>query len=307
MAPREELRFSDFLKEDNILCNLPAMSRDEALSRLTELLVRNEGGVGKNEALAEVLEREKVSPTVIAPGIALPHARLDGLERPLVAVATSSKGIDFMAPGEEPVNVIILILTPRADPGVYLRLVAAVSKTLGAPRMRRRLAVGGTAKELFGLLSEGVTALPAYLTAKDVMDPNPVTLKEGDDLATAIEAFCTHSVSDIPIVDEEGDLRGVVSLHDVLRLSLPEHLLWMEDLSPILHFQPFTELLKRDRETKIADFMREDFVTIAADTPAIQLAKMFLRYGVWLIHVVDGMKLAGVVTQQSFVAQLFWA
>ena len=40
------------------------------------------------------------------------------------------------------------------------------------------------------------------------MNSNPVTLDEGDTLAHAIQAFCSNRVMDIPIVDDEGDLRG---------------------------------------------------------------------------------------------------
>jgi mannitol/fructose-specific phosphotransferase system IIA component (Ntr-type) len=305
--PPEAVSLSDFIKRENIICNLPSISRDDVVKQLVTRLVKNEGGFKGEAATYAVLDREKVSATVIAPGIALPHARLVGLEAPIVAIATSGKGIDFEAENEEPVNVIILVLTPKSDPGVYLRLMAAVSKALSVPRMRKRLAVATSSEQVAKLLAEGEAALPAYLTARNIMDPNPITLAEGDTLAAVIEAFSVNRLMDIPIVDEDGDLRGLVALEDVLRLSLPEHLLWMEDLSPILHFEPFAELLRKDEETKVADFMREDYVSIHPDTPAIQLAKMFLRNRVRQIQVMEGRHFVGVVNVENFVAQLFWA
>ncbi|MBN1269544.1 MAG: PTS sugar transporter subunit IIA [Kiritimatiellae bacterium] len=307
MTPHKEIKFADFLREENIIAGLPTTGRDDAIRHLTELLLKNEGGFDKETAVVEVIEREKVSPTVMAAGIALPHTRLDKIEKPLVAVGTSARGIDFQAPGEEPVNVVVLTLAPKADPGAYLRLLAAASKVLGEPRIRTRLSVCTTAKEVYGILTEGTASLPAYLTTRNVMDPNPVTLREGDTLATAIEKFSTEHVLDIPIVDEEKDLRGVISVEDILRLSLPGHLLWMEDLSSILHFQPFAEVLRKDRETKVADFMREKYVSLHPDTPAIQVAKMFLMHEVRQIEVIEGRRLVGVVNIESFIAQLFWA
>ncbi len=306
MMAQEEIQFSDFLKEENIVCDLPDISRDEVITQLAVRLLKNEGGFNKEKAITAILEREKLSPTVIAPGIALPHVRLDKLEIPIVAIATSRKGIDFQAPEEEPVNIVILILTPKADPGAYLRVVAALSKVMGAPRMRSRLALCASSKDVHAILAEG-GELPPYLSARNVMDPNPLTLAEGDDLATAIEAFCTNRVLDIPIVDEEGDMRGVIAVEDLLTLSLPEHLLWMHDLSSIFNFQPFAEILQKDKETKIADFMRDEFIKIEPETPAIQLAKMFLMHDARQIHVIEEKRLLGVVNIQSFIAQLFWA
>jgi len=85
----------------------------------------------------------------------------------------------------------------------------------------------------------------------------------------AITALCSRRMLDIPVVDEEGDLRGVIGMEDLLRQSLPQHLLWMEDLTPILRFEPFADMMKKDHETKLADFMSEEFISVSpeASTP----------------------------------------
>ena len=149
--------------------------------------------------------------------------------------------------------------------------------------------------------------MPPFLKARNLMETRPVTLLESDDLKKTIDAFCSRHVLDIPVVDEEGDLRGILSLEDLLRLSLPEHLLWMHDLSPILHFEPFADLLRHDTERKVADFMREEYVSVIPDVPAIQLAKVFLTQQARQILVIQGRKLLGVVDLDAFVAKIFWA
>ena len=101
--------------------------------------------------------------------------------------------------------------------------------------------------------------------------------------------------------------RGVIAIEDLLGLSLPQHLLWMEDLTPIENFEPFSELLRKDSETKVADFMRDKFVAILPETPAIQLAKIFLMQGIRQIQVVEGSRFLGSVNLDSFISQIFWA
>ena len=299
------VRLTDKIAKGNIKCNMEGMPFTDALDMLVDMLSRHVGGFDKTTAMDEVLAREALDSTVIAPGLALPHARLDALDHPLVAIGTSPEGFVTDA-NRGSVNVVVLILTPRSDPSAYLRLLTAVSKSLGNESFRRRLLICNSSEEIYTLLQEDGVSVPEHLRAKDMMDPNPVTLSESDSLATVIDTLCRKRVMDIPIVDEDGDIRGVVSQEDLLKLSLPEHFLWMEDLSPILDFEPFADTIKKERETNVADFMREEYQAIAPDTPAIQLAKLFQTNHCRQIIVLEDSHFVGVVNLQSFVSQLFW-
>jgi len=307
MADAQEHRFSEFLKRENITCPLAAASWEAAIVELAGVLHKNEKSFDKAAIIEACIQREKASSTVIAPRLALPHARVEDLDRILVAVGTSPKGVQFTTEERGLVNVVILILTPKANPGLYLQALAALTRELGGPSAPAKIGVCKSADDVYDFFAEKAVALPPFLKARNLMDPRPVTLLESDDLKTTIDRFCSRQVMDIPVVDEEGDLRGTVSLEDLLRLSLPEHLLWMQDLSPILHFEPFAELLRRDKEGKVADFMREDHVTVSGEVPAIQLAKVFLNRKVRQILVVDGRKLLGTVDVHAFMAKIFWA
>ncbi len=307
MMTSKEVRLADYLDEDCILCGLETESRDSAIDQMIGRLHRKLAGLDHAEALEAVLERERQSPTVLAEGLALPHARLAELTNPVLALATSHAGIDFEAVGEERVNLIVLILTPKDDPGAYLRLMASLSKTLVEPHMIKRLTVAADARAVHGILTEGSEHLEVMLNASNVMNSNPITLDESDTLGRAIQVFCGDRIMDIPIVDSDGDLRGVIAIEDLLGQSLPQHLLWMEDLSPIENFEPFAELLRKDSETKVADFMHDKYVAIPPDMPAIQLAKIFLMQKVRQIQVVDGKRFLGVVNLDGFSSQIFWA
>lgn len=307
MPAGKEIRFSDFLREENVLCNLKAATRDEALAELVRLLHKNVGGFDPEAVLRGLLRRENLAPTVMSPGIALPHLRMDGTSQMLLAVGTSVAGIDFQRPEQGPVHAIFLVLTPRADPDAYLQFMAGLARKLLALKEVRLLAGCTSPDELCDMLTSGTDDFPPFLSAKHVMDPHPPTLLESDHLGNAINLFCERRLLDIPVVDEQGDVRGVVSLEDLLRLSLPEHLLWMEDLTPIIQFEPFADLLRRRKELKLADFMREKYVSVSPEVPAIQLAKTFIIDNVRQILVMQGRKLMGVVNLRSFISKLFWA
>lgn len=298
-----DIELKDCLGRENVLFEVQCTSRDEVLSLLVKQLNQTRDGFDPVDAEKALKEREAVLPTVIAPGVALPHARLDGLSNPLIAIATTRQGILFDV-DKDPVNLILLVLTPKADPSSYLRVLSMLSgalKDVDANQFVQNADVDDVC-ELFD-----VGETKDYLTAADVMNSIPVTLLESDTLNTAISVLCSNQILDVPVIDEEGDLRGVIGMEDLLRQSLPEHLLWMEDLTPIIRFEPFADMMKKDEETKLADFMREDVVTVPSDMPAVQLAKIFLRQGIRQIQVVRDRELVGVVNLAGFSTKLFWA
>ena len=298
--------FHDFLSANNILCNVKCADRDELLRLLLSTLKRHHPGLDLDLAAREVKEREELFPTVIAPGLAVPHARIPDLSAPLVAMACSPEGVDF-ASEMGPVKVTILLLTPVDEPNLHMQLLAALAGDFGGEGVVDRVAAMKTPAEVIGCFSGSEHTMPTYLKAADVMRGNVVTVYENDTLQTAIRTFATSGIDELVVIDRSGDLRGVVALSDLLSFSLPEHLLWMEDLSPIYRFQPFADMLKSSDDTRVADIMREEFVTVDREVPAVQLAKLFLVHQVHkLIITGPGGKLAGVVELKEFCAKLFW-
>jgi CBS-domain-containing membrane protein len=237
----------------------------------------------------------------------VPHARMEDIDRLLIAMATSQKGIDFHVPGMPPVNIVVLMLTPADDPGLHLQVFAALAKDFMKPQVVQEVASLANPKAVLNYFTTTKVEIPQFLRARDVMKRHPVTLLENNTLNEAIEVFATKNLDEIPVIDDVHELRGVVSLSDLLKFSLPEHILWLDDLSSVYRFQPFSEVLRTADETKVADFMREEFITVHEDVPAVQLAKLFLVHKLSKLLVVnDAGKLAGVVDLKDFSAKLFW-
>ena len=298
--------FYNFLAEGNIVCNIEAETSIELIEKLAERLCITTPGLKKAGIVKAVVAREDIVPTVIAPGLAVPHARMADVKNMLVAVGTSLKGIDFNSPGMPPVKVAVLILTPKNDPGLHLQVLSALAKDFEDTDNIERVAALEDAAAVLDYFTTGELKLPSFVRARDLMTRKYATLQESDTLNKVIDTFAREKVKTIPVLDNEGDLRGVVSLEDILRFSLPEHLLWMNDLTSIYRFQPFADMLKSDHETKLADFMSEDMITVDIDIPAIQLAKLFIMHKVDQILVMDNGKLAGLVNMKDFVLKLFW-
>ena len=255
-------------------------------------------------ALQAVLAREAESSTVITSDVAVPHARLDHLEEARVAVATSARGIPFRD-GAPPVHLVILILAPSCDPGLYLKIAAAAARLIVTPDFAKNAAACATPAELVKFFQRGGMRLPDYVCAADMMTPPEYTLRDTNSVKDAIDLIVRAGVSEIPVVDKEGDLVGVASADEVLRLCMPDYLLWMEDLSGFSNFEPFAMLLRKEASTWLADIMGDEFASVSVDRPAIAVAEAMARHKAAVCYVLDGAKLAGVITLPHFLNKVF--
>lgn len=134
MRQRKSSRLIDYLNSKAFLPELRSTQRDAAIGELAELLApitsRSADLITRN-----VLQRERSMPTGIGKRVAVPHARMDGLERPVIAVGLSHAGVDFEAPDGKVANLIVLVLTPKDDQQVQLRIFAEVARLLRSERV----------------------------------------------------------------------------------------------------------------------------------------------------------------------------
>ncbi len=299
--------FSTYLLPNNIICGANPDDWNALLRLMLDTLKRHFPDLDREQAEAEILKREALFPTMIAPGLAVPHARLPGLDCPLVALAICPDGVEYSGQKDMIVKVAILILSATEDPTMHLQLLSALSESFREPDATDRIAKLNYPEEIKSFFSRNKVMMRDYLTAADVMLRDFTTVRETNTIRDALELFATKMQPDLLVLDATGDLRGVVSLADLLKFCLPEHILWMEDLSSIYQFQPFKDMLESSGDTKIADVMRSDFVSVREDAPAIQLAKLFLVDKAPQIVILDAEgKAVGIVVLHAFCAQFFW-
>ena len=88
--------------------------------------------------------REQAASTALGGGVAIPHARIDGIDHRVTLLLRTRSAIDFRAPDHKPVALFYVILVPRdGDPQDHLDFLARVSAALGDAGVRRRLATAG--------------------------------------------------------------------------------------------------------------------------------------------------------------------
>jgi PTS system fructose-specific IIC component len=123
------MKLSALLREDRI-ADLKASSKKEGLNELIDLLNGAEEIKDLDGFRKAILQREKVMTTALGEGIAVPHAKVGAVAAPFVALGRSKRGIDFSAPDDRPVRLVVLIGAPAKETSSYLQILSKVISLL---------------------------------------------------------------------------------------------------------------------------------------------------------------------------------
>jgi mannitol/fructose-specific phosphotransferase system IIA component (Ntr-type) len=146
--------FCEYLKPDQVIFNLKATDKIQALEELLDVLVKLKYIKNKKPVLTRIIDRERLVTTAIGHGIALPHARLDTGCDIAVVVGRSLAGIDFEAVDGKKVHLIILIVWNPTIPGLFNHLFAGLAQFLIKPAFREKIFSSKNKKELYKILCE---------------------------------------------------------------------------------------------------------------------------------------------------------
>jgi mannitol/fructose-specific phosphotransferase system IIA component (Ntr-type) len=116
------------LSEELIVPDLESRTRDEALKEIVGFL-KSGGRISRAKDLYDKLvQREKLGSTAIGDGVAIPHCRLKGVKRPIVALGISRPGVDFGSLDGKPTHLLFMIASSPDNPSTGLQILAAVAQ-----------------------------------------------------------------------------------------------------------------------------------------------------------------------------------
>ena len=126
------MRMSEFVIREAISAGLKAARKEDVIREMVDNL-RLAGYFKGNEAddvVKAILKREMLSSTGIGEGVAIPHAKHAGVDRLVGAVGVSKSGVPYDSVDNEPVYVLVMLVSPQDRPSEHLRALEGVSRCL---------------------------------------------------------------------------------------------------------------------------------------------------------------------------------
>lgn len=111
-------------------------------------------GLEAEATVEALLERENLGPTGVGHGVALPHARLSGLDSVSAVFVMLEKPLDFGAVDRQPVDIAFALFAPEEAGVEHLKALALVSRTLRDQSICNKLRANLDPAKLYAILTE---------------------------------------------------------------------------------------------------------------------------------------------------------
>ncbi len=147
---------SDLLVPDGVAVGLTAATKKTLFTQIGglagPLLALN-----PREVADALLAREKAGSTGFGGGVAVPHARIDGLDRIAILVVRLAQRLDFGAPDDVGVDVVVAMLSPSQAGAAHLKALARVARRFRDRRFVEKLRGAGSPDAVYALLTTDET------------------------------------------------------------------------------------------------------------------------------------------------------
>jgi mannitol/fructose-specific phosphotransferase system IIA component (Ntr-type) len=145
---------SEFIAREAITADLKADNKEGVIREMVDNL-RRAGYFKDGEAdnvVKAILKRELLSSTGIGDGVAIPHAKHPGVERLVGTVAVTPRGVAFDSVDNEPVFVLVMLISPQERPSEHLRALEGVSRCLKDKAFVQALRQSTTPQQVWDLI-----------------------------------------------------------------------------------------------------------------------------------------------------------
>lgn len=154
------MELADLIGRDAILPVVRAASKKQLFQEIATR-ARDACGLEPRLVLEGLVAREKLGSTAMGGGVAIPHARLPGLDSIIGLFARLERPVDFEAADGLGVDLVFVLLAPEESGADHLRALARVSRLLRDAELRRKLRETTEAPALYALLTEPLASRAA--------------------------------------------------------------------------------------------------------------------------------------------------
>ncbi|GLC29760.1 PTS sugar transporter subunit IIA [Clostridium omnivorum] len=129
----------DMFSKERVCFNLVSTTKDEVISELIDILVKDGKVLDKEVFKEAVFKREEEFSTGIGMGIAIPHGKSSAVKEASIVFGRSDKGIDYESMDDMPAHLFFLIAVPEESSDLHLRALSEISRKLMHAEIREQL------------------------------------------------------------------------------------------------------------------------------------------------------------------------
>ena len=146
------------------------------------------------------------------------------------------------------------------------------------------------------------------ITAKEIMTDKVLTVTKETSIKELSDLFIKHRVNGFPVVDEAGQLTGIVTEKNLIEqsqnLHIPTVIALFDAVIYLESGKKFEEEVKRYNATRVEDIYTKKVVTVSPDTGIHEVASLMAEKSVHSIPVVEGKTILGIIGKLDVIKGL---
>lgn len=300
------MKLSSILNNDLIFCGLKGDDRDSVYSNMLEKMDEHISiPIDQQQSILDVKKREDDLRLPYEKGLALPHLRKPEYDDLYVAVGILEKPVQIKPNDIEPCQVVVFSLISQNTSDLYLKAISAFARFAMQEGNLEKLAECKTAEDAKRVFDQANAVIKKEITAEDIMEVNFPAIGIDAPVSDALDMFSREGKIELPVLDADQKLVGVLEASEIIHKSIPEYIYMMDNLKFLTSFEPFENLLKKEQNMMVKDYIRAPKATVSTTVPLIQFTVTLVKGEAKNIFVVDGdNKLIGVITVQEILNKI---
>ena len=143
------MRVRELLTQDRTVHSVEGVSKKRLLDRIATLVADSCKSMSAQEVFDSLVARERLGSTGIGEGIAIPHCRLPGCDKPVGMLLRLEEPIDFESIDGKPVDLVFVLLVPESNPEQHLKTLSHLAALFNEASYRQRLRNSTDAESLY--------------------------------------------------------------------------------------------------------------------------------------------------------------
>ncbi len=201
------MNFSAMMHQDLIRVDFTARHKDEALRQIASIAAEAPvlQDVGGDVLYEKLQEREAAVSTGLGNGVAIPHARIEGLTEFVVFALLAPRGVEFAALDKRKVQVFFVVFAPADRVTEQLKVLATISRMLSQPAVKREVLQASDTDTLYEVIVRNADeGGAAKSTRNETCKLMLLILYYEEDLQAVLEYLIDQGIEGATILESQG-------------------------------------------------------------------------------------------------------
>lgn len=146
------------------------------------------------------------------------------------------------------------------------------------------------------------------LKARDIMTREVITVHPETEIVEAAKLLLEHHFNGLPVVDEEGRLKGMICQDDLIsqqrKIPLPSYFILLDSLIPLTSQKNIEKAVQKIAAVTVGEAMTPDPITVGPEAGLEDIATLMVKHNIHTLPVLDQGTLVGVIGKEDILRTL---